>query len=94
MAVRCCEQVREEGRWPRFRQCKHLACVEREGKDYCRAHDPERRKQRDEEAKTRWDLKWAIERRKHDCYCALAGLTDIQIKALAAIDRQKIIDLL
>lgn len=94
MAVRCCANVRGEGRWPRFHQCKHLACVERDGKDYCRVHDPERKKQRDEEAKTRWDLKWAIERRKNACYRALAEIPESQIEQLAKIDRQKIIDLL
>ena len=94
MAVRCSAQVREEGRWPRFHQCKHLACVERDGKDYCKVHDPEAQKARDDASRKKWDDKWNAERRRHRCARALDGLTDEQVENLTHLDRSLIIAIL
>lgn len=42
----CQEEVRDGGRWPSFHQCTHIGTVERDGKMYCRLHDPVVRKEK------------------------------------------------
>jgi hypothetical protein len=45
----CCEQIRDRTtRWPRYYRCARRSVVERDGKPYCRQHDPiECKKRRD-----------------------------------------------
>jgi hypothetical protein len=37
----CCERVREQGVWPNYHQCTRNGVVERDGKHYCKQHDPD-----------------------------------------------------
>lgn len=95
MAIRCCAQVREEGRWPRFHPCKRLACVVApNGESYCKTHDPAAQQARDEASRKKWDDKWNAERRRHRCALALDGLTDEQVEKITELDRNKIVELL
>jgi hypothetical protein len=44
---RCCKEVYTSAKWPTpagLRPCKRKGNIERDGKLYCEAHDPERRK--------------------------------------------------
>ena len=38
--VRCQANVRDLGRWPSYHRCERKGVVEREGKLYCKQHDP------------------------------------------------------
>lgn len=42
MSEFCCVDVRDSGRWPSFHRCSRKSLVVREGKPYCRQHDPEK----------------------------------------------------
>ena len=41
METQCSEEVRDSGRWPSYHRCPKKAVVERDGKAYCKIHDPE-----------------------------------------------------
>lgn len=49
---RCCGRVPGEGKWGSFHmtQCKKNATVERDGKHYCKTHDPVARKERQDKS--------------------------------------------
>lgn len=36
----CSETVREQGPWPKYHQCTKPVTVERDGKWFCKIHDP------------------------------------------------------
>src|SRR3990167_595936 len=48
----CCQRVNDRGVWHRAHQCPYKGVIERDGKRYCRIHDPvkvlERRTAREE----------------------------------------------
>lgn len=54
--VKCSEQVRDSRGWSSY-QCSRNAIVERNGKPFCRQHDPEYIKQRDAERKAGLEAK-------------------------------------
>lgn len=76
----CCVRVSGEGQWGDFnqRQCQKPANVERNGKWYCKIHDPEYQRQKDAEREAK--------RKATDCpncgsrpkswwaYCPLCGI--------------------
>ncbi len=55
---RCSERVRDKGMWPSFHQCHRNGVVQRDGKWYCKHHDPEAKKKRDAERGAKWDKEW------------------------------------
>lgn len=48
MDNKCCEKVSDNSQWGSFHphQCSGKPFVERDGKTYCKRHDPERKKER------------------------------------------------
>ena len=52
MNTQCSERVYDKGGWHKY-QCSRNAVVERDGKPFCKQHDPEYIKQRDSEKETR-----------------------------------------
>ena len=50
----CCERVHEQGRGVGFQPCQIKASVTRDGKRYCRVHDPEAQKRRDARASEKY----------------------------------------
>lgn len=52
----CCERVwKGSGGWrPGYADCTRRAAVEREGRLYCRQHDPEAKEKRRQAAEARW----------------------------------------
>lgn len=59
---RCSEQVYEHTGFGRFHQCERRAVVEREGKPYCKIHDPEYVKKKKLASQAKYDKKWASRR--------------------------------
>lgn len=56
MSEKCCENVMTYvGNWPRSHQCTRNAVVIREGKPYCKQHDPDAVKARQDARKVKWD---------------------------------------
>ncbi len=57
--TRCSAQVSGEGQWGAFHphQCHKKAVVMRDGKPYCKVHDPEYREQKSAKATTKWEAK-------------------------------------
>ena len=53
----CSKMISGDGPWGAFhqRKCSNKAVLERDGKPYCKIHDPEYRKQKSIERKVRWD---------------------------------------
>ncbi len=60
----CSEKVSSEGSWGSFHQhkCQRPATIERDGKWYCKIHDPEYIKEKDKARTEEWERKWAIRR--------------------------------
>lgn len=60
---KCSERVRSEGRWLSFHQCPRPGSVERDGKFFCKQHDPvavrSKRAARDARWKSEWDTECA-----------------------------------
>lgn len=86
--IRCCGRVKPASSiFMRFRQCEKSAVVERNGKHYCKIHDPVFIKQKQDaryDAETKWQ-----EQRKHDFECVQAckGMKDpvAEVESLLAI---------
>lgn len=80
----CQKQVREPSRWINFYQCSRKATVSRDGKHYCRQHDPERvaeeERKRWEYRNAEWEAKGKRRRLEHD-----AGILDLTNEELQAI---------
>ena len=55
---RCNEQIRDGGMWPRYHQCLRSGVVLRDGKWYCKQHNPVAVKKRAEELRAKYDAKW------------------------------------
>lgn len=52
----CCAKVPRDGGWRTlYSACKRRATVERDGKWYCRQHDPQAKEARREATRARWD---------------------------------------
>ena len=76
---KCKEQVRDEGRWPNYHQCRYNA--KKDG--YCGIHHPDAAKRRLEKYEARYDEKWdraAFDRRAGD-RCRELGIQPEEIKA-------------
>ena len=79
---RCCKEVRDDAssRWPRYNQCTRAGTIEREGKLYCKQHDPVEREKKAEASYSAWKAKMegAIKEKQRARVCALAchGLSD------------------
>jgi len=48
---KCAASVHDGGNWPSFHRCGRTASVQRDGKHYCKTHDPKRK----EAARAAWD---------------------------------------
>lgn len=83
-AKRCCEQVRDSGPWPRFHQCRSKATVGREGKWYCKTHDPVAVKEKAQARDAKDREKYNLRRFAHSCVVACAGMAD-PVADLAAL---------
>ena len=61
---KCCAVVYPKERWGAFHgyQCTRKASVERNGKSYCKTHDPEERKKREEKSLESYRAKQAARR--------------------------------
>ena len=59
--TQCCATFYPNGSYHRS-QCSRKGSVERDGKWYCKTHDPEAVKKRDEMREKRYEYKWEIER--------------------------------
>jgi hypothetical protein len=78
---KCSERVMGEGQWGAFHthQCKNKAVVERDGKWYCRIHDPEYVK---EKRQKRFAEKDAQQKKKEDYF----RLSSTAVKACKEIN--------
>ncbi len=52
---RCSARVWDSGSWPSTHQCKYKAIVVRDGKGYCKQHDPVEVAKREAERVAKWD---------------------------------------
>ena len=59
---RCAKMVPSRDAWTRPSQCQRNAKVVRDGRGYCRQHDPEAVAERDRKRRVKWDIEWARER--------------------------------
>jgi hypothetical protein len=66
--IQCSESVSSDGPWGSFHQhpCHKSAVVERDGKHYCKIHDPEYKKAKRDESMKKWQEKWGIESKRRD----------------------------
>lgn len=76
--VKCCEEVREPGTWPRYHQCSKTATVKRGGKHYCGIHDPEKIKERRKKQDEEYNRKMRAERPKWFAHSMFQLLVDSQ----------------
>lgn len=62
VARACAELIRVKGSgWrPQYRPCARKAAVERNGKWYCKQHDPEAVAARDAAKRAKWDEEWKL----------------------------------
>ena len=60
--VRCQETVRDLGRWPSYHRCERKGVVEREGKLYCKQHDPVTAENAQKEKMAVWDANMEAQR--------------------------------
>lgn len=56
----CCGQVRSSDGWHTYR-CSREGVIEREGKFYCRQHDPVAVKARHDARDAKWEAEWAAQ---------------------------------
>lgn len=65
--VRCQATSNPKDRWDSFhpQQCQKNAVVERNGKWYCKIHDPVYIKQKNDASMQKWEEKWKAEEHKH-----------------------------
>jgi hypothetical protein len=63
---RCTESVSEQGRWGCFHQhqCEKLATVERDGKKYCKIHDPDYKAEKRRAGAAKRDAEYAEGKKK------------------------------
>ena len=79
MKEQCEAMVAPPGQWGAFQQyqCNKMAVVTRDGKSYCKIHDPEYIKQRDEERSLKRRAKGCLEchtnLRTWWSYCPMCG---------------------
>ena len=78
MNTQCCYQVNKTPglRFPRFGDCSFKAVVERDGKSYCKVHDPVERDKRNRAKQAKLDNQLNSERRRWECLSACHGMTD------------------
>jgi hypothetical protein len=86
---RCCEEVREEGRWPRWHPCTRPVTITVEGKDYCTIHSPEKVAERRAKAHAAWkdaNHLRSIEFAAHEMFRALK---DIRLHVLGTEEHKR-----
>ncbi len=78
---RCCQDVHTQGMGIQYHPCPYKAIVTRDGKHYCKIHDPvevaKREKARDAKYVTRWAKKEKLWRREKAAFKALTLLEAI-----------------
>lgn len=79
----CSETVwKRDGNWGRNVPCARKGVVERDGKHYCRQHDPEAIKARREATSAKWNAEWDAKKkqsqRQYDCLAAFEGVENPQ----------------
>lgn len=86
---KCCELVREEGQWGGFHrhQCPRNATVERDGKGYCKQHDPVERKAKSDASYAKMKKKWKNEKDEADKENRKRKAYPLLVKALQAITK-------
>ena len=60
--TQCCERVSDGARWPSFSQCSRNGKFERNGKWYCKTHDPVSKKEKRDEQDRRWKERYSHEK--------------------------------
>ena len=55
---KCSERVHDKGRWPSFHQCPRPGSVERDGKFYCKQHDPVAVRSKRDARDAKWESDW------------------------------------
>ncbi len=71
---RCCEQVATNGLWNRYHQCTRLGSVTRDGKVYCKTHDPVAIKERHNARDKKWQER---SRREYAAFQLQAAASDL-----------------
>ena len=61
--VRCSAEVMGEGGWHR-RPCARNGVIQRDGKWYCKQHDPVAVKKRMDDQKAQWEKEWEEDKKK------------------------------
>lgn len=58
--IQCSKKVYPNDRWGSFHghQCRLKAVVQRDGKSYCRIHDPVKEESKRQERQKKWDEEW------------------------------------
>lgn len=76
----CCAMVRGEGQWGGFHkhQCKKKPSIERDGKAYCKVHDPVARAEREAVSIEKYHAKQKAERPKWYAQALLELLIESQ----------------
>jgi len=75
---RCCAEVWPKGGYHPGR-CERMASVERDGRHYCKQHDPVAVKARDDERNAKWEAKWCLARAKTTYANAAVALAEADI---------------
>ena len=62
----CVKLISDRDGWNSRHQCPRKATVQRDGKGYCRQHDPEAVKARSDESMAKWNAKWERDKHEHN----------------------------
>jgi hypothetical protein len=82
MNEKCVKGVnRGDGRWSRYSPCGRNASVERDGKHYCKMHDPVARREK-------WDAKMEALNKKWDAQRDEANWKQAACAVCSGVDRQ------
>ncbi len=84
---RCLKMVPGKGpwAWQNAHQCGNKAIVSREGKNYCRIHDPEYIKAKQAEREAKWDAESKDKQERWDRERLILGLfTDVPTETIKA----------
>ncbi len=86
MSQRCCKQILNAGMWSSYHQCSRKSVVERDGKHYCKIHDPVLRSEKQAATHAKWSEEMEKKQRAFDrtkaMQSACEGLTTAQLEQL------------
>lgn len=82
--MRGCSVVRYERGWPR--SCGRAGVIERDGRWYCRQHDPVAKQQRSEARRAAWRPKYEHKEAIREADAAIKSAADALIEAVLAAD--------